>query len=166
MAYITAAGALVDTCAFSKGARVLITAPSSTGGIAAIQVARMIGTEPIAFTSSPQKVGQIKELGAGDVVLQGDGIAGIAAASAGEGVDLAFDCVRGALTPCIVESLRPRSTLIQYGALDARRPALPVMSLLKNSLTVGGFRYGEIVSDAEVRQRIVALSLQALSPAF
>jgi len=50
MAYLTAWGALVDIAALGQGDHVVITAPSSSVGLAAIQIANSVGATPIAVT--------------------------------------------------------------------------------------------------------------------
>ena len=68
MQYLTAWGGLVIDGELKKGQTVVITAASSSVGIAAIQVANMIGAVSIATTTSEDKVSQLKQLGAQHVI--------------------------------------------------------------------------------------------------
>jgi len=54
MAYLTAYGALIDIPRLGQGDSVVITAPSSSVGLAAIQIANLVGAHPIAITRSPE----------------------------------------------------------------------------------------------------------------
>jgi NADPH:quinone reductase-like Zn-dependent oxidoreductase len=55
MPYLTAYGALVETGGMRAGDTVVLTAASSSVGLAAIQVAVRAGARPIAVTRSPAK---------------------------------------------------------------------------------------------------------------
>ncbi|WP_198162093.1 alcohol dehydrogenase catalytic domain-containing protein [Sphingomonas sp. TDK1] len=50
MAYLTAYGALIDIGKLAEGEAVIITAASSSVGLAAIQIANSVGAIPIALT--------------------------------------------------------------------------------------------------------------------
>ena len=64
MQYITAYGALIDIAKLSTGDAVLIPAASSSVGIAAIQIANMVGARSIALTRKGSKRGELTKLGA------------------------------------------------------------------------------------------------------
>ena len=64
MQYLTAYGALIREGKLLKDDFVLITAASSSVGIAAIEIARAEGAISIATTRSPKKRAQLLELGA------------------------------------------------------------------------------------------------------
>ncbi len=55
MQYLTAYGALIDIANLSEGDTVVIPAASSSVGLAAIQLANMVGAVPIALTRSSSK---------------------------------------------------------------------------------------------------------------
>jgi NADPH:quinone reductase-like Zn-dependent oxidoreductase len=55
MQYLTAYGALIDIAHLKHGDYVLITAASSSVGLAAIQLANMVGAIPIAATRTSEK---------------------------------------------------------------------------------------------------------------
>jgi NADPH:quinone reductase-like Zn-dependent oxidoreductase len=55
MMYVTAYGALVEYGNLQAGQNVVIRAASSSVGLAAIQIANMLGAKPIALTRLPKK---------------------------------------------------------------------------------------------------------------
>ena len=55
MQYATAYGALVEVAGLKAGETLLIPAASSSVGIAAIQIAKMVGATPVALTRSSKK---------------------------------------------------------------------------------------------------------------
>jgi len=68
MQYLTAYGALIDIAAIKKGDYVVITAASSSVGLAAIQLCNMVGATPIATTRTSEKRKSLKEAGATHVI--------------------------------------------------------------------------------------------------
>ena len=68
MMYITAYGALIQIAKLAAGDTVLIPAASSSVGIAAIQVANMVGATPVALTRTSAKREQLQQAGARHVI--------------------------------------------------------------------------------------------------
>ena len=69
MQYMTAYGALIDIAQLSNGDAVLIPAASSSVGIAAIQIANLVGATPIALTRKEDKREALLRLGAAHVIV-------------------------------------------------------------------------------------------------
>jgi NADPH:quinone reductase-like Zn-dependent oxidoreductase len=68
MQYVTAWGALIEIGKLTAGEAVLIPAASSSVGLAAIQIATMIGATPIALTRTSTKAEALKAAGAAHVI--------------------------------------------------------------------------------------------------
>src|ERR1700730_15186387 len=68
MQYITAYGALIDIAHIKKDDYVVITAASSSVGLAAIQLCNLVGTTPIAVTRTNDKKAQLLKAGAAHVI--------------------------------------------------------------------------------------------------
>src|SRR4029077_17280385 len=64
MQYMTAYGALIDIGKLAKGDTVLIPAASSSVGLAAIQIANLVGAVPVALTRSTVKKKALLDAGA------------------------------------------------------------------------------------------------------
>ncbi|MFE1882762.1 alcohol dehydrogenase catalytic domain-containing protein, partial [Streptomyces diastatochromogenes] len=64
MAFLTAYGALVEVLRPRPGDHIVITAATSSVGLAAIQVALRLGAVPIATTHSPAKEARLRDAGA------------------------------------------------------------------------------------------------------
>jgi NADPH:quinone reductase-like Zn-dependent oxidoreductase len=60
MQYSTAYNSMVDVAQLQKGEYVLLTAATSSVGIAAIQIAKSLGAIPICTTRSQTKVAALK----------------------------------------------------------------------------------------------------------
>jgi len=158
MAYLTAYGALVDIAHLGKGDSVVITAPSSSVGLAAIQIANFVGAMPIAVTRSPDKEAALLAAGAHAVVCLRDDqvpVAAIRAATGGQGARLVFDPVAGPAVPDLAATLAPQGSLILYGNLSGAGEATPFPFRLAvgKGLSLRGYLVFEIIADASRRQR-------------
>src|SRR5438270_1785624 len=69
MQYVTAYGALIEIARLGKGDVVVITAASSSVGLAAIQIARMVGAVPVATTRTSAKKKALLDFGAAHVIV-------------------------------------------------------------------------------------------------
>lgn len=61
--YVTAYVGLIEIASLQSNEVILINAPSSSVGIAAIQITRMVGATPVAITTSPNKTETLLALG-------------------------------------------------------------------------------------------------------
>ncbi|MFJ6405773.1 zinc-dependent alcohol dehydrogenase family protein [Streptomyces hydrogenans] len=157
MAYITAYGPLAESGRVRPGDHVLITAASSSVGLAAIQVARHVGAIPIATTRGMSKKQRLLDAGAAHVVVTDheDLPARIKEITGGEGVRLAFDPVAGPGVEAIAQGIAPGGSLVVYGALDPRPTPLPHAQSFP-ALTSSTYTLFEITTDPERLARAVA----------
>jgi NADPH:quinone reductase-like Zn-dependent oxidoreductase len=151
MQYLTAYGALVDLGHVHAGQAVLITAASSSVGLAAIQIAKSIGALALATTRTPGKKAFLLEAGADHVIVtdEEDLAARTKALTAGRGADLIFDPVAGAFLEKLAQSAAPGATIFEYGALALAPTPYPLFDALAKGLTVRGYLLFEIVKDPE-----------------
>ncbi|WP_341483752.1 zinc-binding dehydrogenase [Streptomyces endophytica] len=79
------------------GDTVLITAASSSVGVAAIQIARHLGAIPVAVTRSAAKRERLAQLGAAHVIALDEGglLDQVAEVTGGRGAEIVFDPVSG-----------------------------------------------------------------------
>ncbi len=96
MMYVTAYGALVEYGNLQAGQNVVIRAASSSVGLAAIQIANMLGAKPIALTELPKR-DMLLKAGAATVIASAeqDMVAEINHATDGMGAHIVFDPVGG-----------------------------------------------------------------------
>lgn len=149
MQYLTAWGGLVVDGNLAHGQYVVITAASSSVGIAAIQVANMLGATSIATTTSKDKVGLLKQLGAQHVIdtNNDDYVQQIKSITNGQGTDLVFDAVAGPETRQLVQGSAKGGKIIIQGMLDRRPMDIHAGVLMKRLLTIKGFTL-DIILDA------------------
>lgn len=151
MQYLTAHGALVGIAGLRRGEHVLVTAASSSVGVAAIQVARKVGAVPIAVTRSAAKRDRLVELGAERVIAMEEGglVERVREATGGAGVRVVFDPIGGPGVADLTAAMRVRGILFQYGALSPEPTPLPLFDVLAKSLTVRGYLMADHASDDE-----------------
>ena len=155
MQYMTAFGAIIDIGKLSAGDTLLIPAASSSVGIAAIQIANMVGATPIAMTRSSKKAGALKELGAKHVIAteEQDLPAEVKKITGGKGAKMAFDPVGGPTLEKLMASMAQSGLIFEYGALSTEPTPLPLFELLGKLLTVRGYVLFEVVSDPKRLER-------------
>src|SRR5215472_9937999 len=93
MQYMTAYGALVEFGQVKKGEFILITAASSSAGLAAIQIARAEGAISIATTRTRTKRDELLGLGANHVIVsdEEDLVARVKSITGEAGARIIFD---------------------------------------------------------------------------
>ncbi|WP_371524817.1 zinc-dependent alcohol dehydrogenase family protein [Streptomyces sp. NBC_01283] len=157
MAYITAYGPLAESGRVHPGDHVLITAASSSVGLAAIQIARHIGAIPIATTRGASKKQRLLDAGAADVIVTDDDDlpARIAEITGGTGVRLAFDPIAGPGVETLAQGIAPGGHLVVYGALDPCITPLPNAQSFP-ALNTSTYTLFEITGDPERLRRAVA----------
>ncbi|MCP3369022.1 zinc-dependent alcohol dehydrogenase family protein [Bradyrhizobium cajani] len=165
MQYLTAYGALVDIAGLGQGDVVVITAASSSVGLAAIQIANRVGAVPIALTRTSAKRHALLDAGAAHVIASGeeDSRAQLEAIAGAIGVRVVFDAVGGPAFEPLTAAMSPGGILIEYGGLSPEPTPFPLFNVLGKSLTLRGYLVHEIIRDAARLAKAKAYILDGLS---
>lgn len=149
MQYLTAYGALIHQGRLAKGDFVLITAASSSVGIAAIEIARAEGAIAIATTRTSKKKADILALGAAHVIAteEEDLAARVDEITSGQGARIVFDPIAGKGLAALAAAAAPHGVIFEYGALAAGPTPFPLLSVLGKQLTIKGYMLFELVGD-------------------
>ena len=155
MQYLTAFGALIEFGTLQKNDTVLITAASSSVGLAAIQMTKFVGATAIAATRGADKRSFLSEAGADHVISteQEDLVARVNALTSKKGCRIVFDPVAGPILEKLAEAAAQEGIIFEYGALSPAPTPFPLFSSLSKGLTVRGYTLFEIVKDPERLQR-------------
>ena len=155
MQYVTAWGALIEQAQLSAGEFVIVSAASSSVGIAAIQIARSVGATVIATTRSNAKADALRVAGAHHVIPteEMDLAAEVAEITSGKGARVVFDPIGGPAIAQLAECMSVGGILLEYGALSTSEGPFPQFAVLGKSLTLKGYLYTEIVSDDAILDR-------------
>lgn len=164
MQYITAYGALVEYGNIGADDRVLITAASSSVGVAAMQIAKMRGAEAIAVTRTAEKVEFLKAAGADHVVVSNDEDLAerVMTITGGKGASLVFDPIGGPQLAQLADAAAPGATIYEYGALSPEETPFPLFAAIGKALTIRGYTLFEITRDAEKRERAKSFVTQGI----
>jgi len=154
VAYSTAYGALVEKAGVRPGDHVLITAASSSVGLAAIQVANQIGAIPLAVTRHTAKEEALLAAGAAAVFAadRDDVVAATRAHTGGAGAEIILDSVMGPGLEQLATAATFGGTLLTVGWLDPRPAPMPMTA----PLTIHRYMSFEHVLDPVVVRRIAA----------
>jgi NADPH:quinone reductase len=146
-----------------RGKRVLVTAAAGGVGSLLVQLAKRAGAATvIAAASTDEKLEFARSLGAdlGVDYTRSDWVGRLRAASGGEGPDIVYESVGGAVTKACLDVLAPRGELVIYGALNIQSFDLGVPELLglifKNQ-SVRGFAVAPLLDAASLREGLSEL---------
>ncbi|MCC7463552.1 MAG: zinc-dependent alcohol dehydrogenase family protein [Gammaproteobacteria bacterium] len=151
MPLLTAYGALVDITGLRSGDAVLITAASSSVGLAAIEIANAVGATPIAVTRGTSKLPALRQAGAAHVISSDtqDIATETARITGGRGARLAFDPIGGPIVAVLASALGVGGSLIVYGNLSgqARNTVFPFATSALKGITMRAYLVLEIIND-------------------
>ncbi|MGQ9366307.1 zinc-dependent alcohol dehydrogenase family protein [Azospirillum sp. ST 5-10] len=164
MPYLTAYGALVDVAKLRRGDAIVITAASSSVGLAAIQIANRVGATPIAVTRSSGKVRALFDAGAAHAIASADEDLGAAlrAIAGPAGVRVVFDAVGGPSLAALTAAMARGGILIEYGGLSPEPTPFPLFTALSRSLTLRGYLVHEVIGDPARLEAAKAFILDGL----
>ena len=152
MQYLTAWGAILDQGKLTKDDFVVITAASSSVGLAAIQIVKAEGATSIATTRTSAKRDELLALGADHVIAtqEEDLPARVRQITAGKGARILFDPVAGPFVKQLADAASESGILFEYGALSSEPTPLPLFHVIRKHLTVKGYSLFEIVANPSV----------------
>jgi NADPH:quinone reductase len=152
--YLTAWGALIDQGALTNEDHVVITAASSSVGVAAIQLARAVGATPIAVTRSKEKREALLRIGASHVIDTGfENLAErVGSITNGRGARLIFDAV-GETLNVIGDVAAEGGIVFLYGAFDLSPTTLPIIPAITKELRLWGYMVYSVHSSPERLKR-------------
>lgn len=140
--YGTAYCALVEGARAQRGETVFITGAAGGVGLAAVDFARHLGLRVIAGVGSDDKAGLVRNYGASDVInyRSEDLRERIKSLTGGEGVDVCFDNVGGAIFEQMARLMKWGGRLMPIGFTSGQIPSVPMnLPLLKGYSIVGVF---------------------------
>ncbi|HEU0149276.1 MAG TPA: NADPH:quinone oxidoreductase family protein [Bradyrhizobium sp.] len=140
--YGTAHYALVERAQARRGETVFVSGAAGGVGLAAIDLARYLGLRVIAGVGSNDKADFLRDYAACDVINyeSEDLRERIKSLTSGEGVDICFDNVGGAIFEQMARLMKWGGRLMPIGFTSGDIPSLPMnLPLLKNYAIVGVF---------------------------
>lgn len=166
MQYLTAYGALIDIAKIGAGDAVIITAASSSVGIAAIQIANHVGAVPIAVTRTAAKEAGLRTIGAAHVIVteKQNLETEVLRITGGKGAKVAFDPIGGPIVAALAAAMAPGGWLILYGNLSgqAQNTLFPFGPSAMKGFGMRGYLVFEIIHDLQRFERARAFVEEGL----
>lgn len=151
MPYLTAYGALIGVARLRAGDHVVVTAASSSVGLAAMQIARQVGATAIAVTRTSAKKPALLAAGAPHVIASGeeDLAARMRSICGAGGARVVLDAVGGPIFQPLAAAMSRNGVLVEYGGLDPAATPFPLFEVLSKCLTLRGYLVHELIQDRE-----------------
>jgi len=159
-----ALNAVRDTARLALGETVLVTGATGGVGVPSVQIARASGARVIAVTRSADKAAFLREIGADEVLVAGDGedfAPRVKALTDGEGVDVVVDNVGSRVFNACFDSLAVHGRYALVGQLFGEEVSLnPARIFFKRAQILG---VGS-VSRAQLADAIALAARGTISP--
>lgn len=165
MQYLTAYGALIDIAGLRKGDVVIVTAASSSVGLAAIQIATMVGAVPVAVTRTSRKKQALLDVGAAHVVASEEEDLGarLKDVVGPDGARVVFDPIGGPIFEPLTAAMAQGGILFEYGGLSREPTPFPLWTVLRKALTLRGYLVHEVTGDETRLAAAKAFILEGLA---
>ncbi|MDB6143634.1 MAG: NADPH:quinone reductase [Pseudomonas sp.] len=165
MMFITVYGAFIEAAKLTTGDVVLIPAASSSVGLAAIQLANMVGAKPIALTRTGAKRQQLLDAGAAHVIAtqEQDLVAEVMRITDGTGARVVFDPVGGPTFGKLIKAMTTGGMLLVYSALSEEPAQLSYLDLLIKLPTIVGYTIWNTSGDPLRQKSAVEFILAGLA---
>lgn len=151
MQYITAYGALIHEAKLTIGDFILITAASSSVGIASIDIARTQKAISIATTRTARKKAELLALGADHVIVTDEENLPerVKEITGGKGARVVFDPIGGKGLEALAAAAASSGIIFEYGIMADDPTPYPLLVALNKHLTIKAYTLFEIVSNPD-----------------
>lgn len=165
MQYLTPYGALIDIGQLTKGDAVVITAASSSVGLAAIQIANLVGAIPIATTRTNAKKAALQQAGAAHVIAtaEQDLVAEVMRITDDKGARIVFDPIAGPGVETLARAMARNGILFVYGNLSGEVTPFPWKTASLKALSFRGYVLTEVTGNRERLTRAEAFIARGLT---
>ena len=145
--FLTMYGMVANAANVQPGQYVVITAASSSAGLAAIQVVNYVGGIPIAVTTTGKKRDALTKAGAAHVIAadEQDLVSEILRITENKGSDVIVDPVGGPLLTRLIDAAAPKSKIYIYGALSQQSVVIPAMTLVRKTPAIYGYNATDVL---------------------
>ena len=137
--YLTAWGGLIDYAGMTADDIVLVTAATSSAGLAGLQVAKEAGATVIAATRTAAKKGYLADrAGANAVIVTDDEdlVPRVMEITSGQGFTVAYDPVGGPNIATLIAAAQPGAKIVNYGNLHPEPVNFPILPMLAKRLSL------------------------------
>lgn len=155
LTYATTYHALVDRAALAAGETLLVLGAAGGVGIAAVELGTLLGAKVIAGASSAEKLAFCREHGAqhGIDYATEDLKARLKELTAGQGADVIYDPVGGALAEPALRGIAWRGRYLVVGFASGEIPKIPLNLVLLKGCQIVGVFWGSFAMRDPVQNR-------------
>ena len=145
--YGTAIHGLKDRAHLKPGETVAVLGAAGGAGLAAVELAKLMGARVIAVASSEDKLAVTRAHGADEAVNYAgtDLKDGLKALTGGRGVDVVYDCVGGDTSEVALRAMAWQGRFLVIGFASGEIPRIPLNLLLLKGCDAVGVFWGEAV---------------------
>jgi NADPH:quinone reductase len=146
--YGTAMHGLVDRGRLAEGETVAVLGASGGAGLAAVEVAHLLGAQVIAAASSEDKLAVCRQHGADQTLnyTTSDLKQGLRDLTSGRGADIIYDCVGGPFAEPALRSIAWLGRYLVVGFAAGEIPRFPLNLILLKCCDVAGVFWGEVAN--------------------
>ena len=170
--YGTAIHALKDRAQLQPGEKVAILGASGGAGIAAVEIARIMGAHVIACVSSPEKAAFCRERGAHETLIyaEADLKTTLKQAGGASGIDVIYDAIGGPYSEPALRALAWKGRFLVIGFAAGDIPTIPLNLLLLKGCDIRGVFFARFAQEepeahrANLRQLLQWCESGALKP--
>jgi NADPH2:quinone reductase len=159
--YGTAIHGLKDRGRLQPGETVAVLGAAGGAGLAAVEIAKLMGARVIAVASSEEKLNVCKQHGADEVLnyatmdlKAGDLKSGLRALTGGDGVDVVYDCVGGDASEAALRAMAWQGRFLVVGFASGEIPKIALNLLLLRGAEAIGVFWGESVKRDPAGHRV------------
>ena len=145
--YSTAMHGLRDRGRLASGETVVVTGAAGGAGLAAVEIASLLGARVIAVASSPDKLAAARDAGASEAILYpgSDLKDSVRDLTGGHGADVVYDCIGGDASEPLIRALAWKGRFLVVGFASGEIPKVPLNLLLLRGAEAAGVFWGESV---------------------
>jgi NADPH2:quinone reductase len=143
----TAIHGLKDRGRLRPGETVAVLGAAGGAGLAAVEIAKLMGARVIAVASTPEKLNVCRRHGADELVdyASGDLKEALRRVTQGRGVDVVYDCVGGNFAEPALRAMAWQGRFLVVGFAAGEIPKIPLNLLLLKGCEAIGVFWGEAV---------------------
>ncbi|MDZ7652239.1 MAG: NADPH:quinone oxidoreductase family protein [Burkholderiaceae bacterium] len=161
LTYATSHHALIDRAQLKSRETLLVLGAGGGVGLAAVQIAKVIGARVLAAASTDEKLAAAHASGA-DVLINYSRLElreAVKTLTDGKGVDVIYDPVGGAYTEPALRSIAWRGRLLVVGFANGEIPQIPANLLLVKGASAVGVFWGEFAKREPAANQMLMASL-------
>jgi NADPH2:quinone reductase len=151
VAYLTAYFAFMEVAKVTAEDYVLITAASSSAGMAAMDLCRMVGAKTIGTSRTGEKRPYLLESGFDLVIAQdeGDMSAKVMDCTDGRGVRVIYDPIGGKIVQDYADALAQNAMILLYGGMDQSPTIVPEIEMTRKAAWLHAFSTFNHIEDKD-----------------